>query len=424
MGMTIAQKILAWKAGKDRVSPGEFVTVPVDLAACHDAAANLVMDTFEATGAERLFDPDRVAMNMRAYVPARDAQVAAVHERMRRFAARHGIRHFFDYDGGPQGIEHALYPEVGLIAPGDVVLNSDSHTPTAGAFGAFGPAMGWSDVGVGFALGTTWFRVPETIQVTVEGAPPRFVTAKDIVLTLIGRIGVAGATYRVLEWGGSTVRALPMEERMTICNMAVEAGAKSAVMEPDRVTRDWLAGRHARPGRAFRSDPDAEYAARLAVRADELEPVVARPYLPGNLCPVREVAGTPVTQVFIGTCTNGRITDLRAAASILKGRKVAKGVRLLISPASRESYVLALKEGLMEIFMEAGATVSPPSCGPCAGLHSGVLGPDDVCVSTSNRNFRGRMGHVDAKVYLAGPYVAAAAAVAGAIVHPGEVVPA
>lgn len=421
MGMTITQKILARKAGRDRVAVGEFVTVPVDLAACHDAAANLVMDTFEATGATRVFDPDRVAMTMRAYVPARDAVVAQVHERMRRFARRHGIRHFFDYDGGPHGIEHVLYPEQGLVAAGDVFLNSDSHTPTAGAFGAFGPAMGWSDVGVGLALGTTWFRVPESIKVVVDGPLRRYVTGKDVVLTLIGTIGVAGATYQVLEWTGSTIRALPVEERMTICNMAVEAGGKSAIMEATDGTQAYLAARGGRPGVVERSDPDAGYARTVTLSGEALEPVVAKPSLPDKVANVSEVRGTKVSQVFIGTCTNGRITDLRAAASILKGRKVAKGVRLLVSPATRETYMQALKEGLVEVLMEAGATVSPASCGPCAALHSGVLGPDDVCVSTSNRNFKGRMGHPDSRVYLAGPYVAAAAAVAGAIVPPEEV---
>lgn len=421
MGMTLSQKILARKAGRERVAVGEFVTVPVDLAACHDAAANLVMETFEATGAERVFDPERVAMTMRAYVPARDPVVAQVHERMRRFARRHGIRHFFDYDGGPHGIEHVLYPEQGLVAAGDVFLNSDSHTPTAGAFGTFGPAMGWSDVGVGLALGTTWFRVPESIKVVVEGALRPYVTGKDIVLTLIGTIGVAGATYQVLEWTGSTVRSLPVEERMTICNMAVEAGAKSAIMEATEATQAYLAARGGRAGVVERSDPDATYARTVTLAADRLEPVVARPSLPDKVAGVSEVRGTKVSQVFIGTCTNGRITDLRAAASILKGRKVARGVRLLVSPATRETYMQALKEGLVEVLMEAGATVSPASCGPCAALHSGVLGPDDVCVSTSNRNFKGRMGHPDSQVYLAGPYVAAASAVAGAIVSPEEV---
>lgn len=421
MAMTLVEKILADKAGLARVKPGEFVVVPVDLAAAHDAAATLVLDTFEATGAKCVFDRDRVAMIMRAYVPARDANVAQVHQRMREFARDQQLTHFYDYDGGDCGIEHAVYPQAGLVYPGAVIVNSDSHTPTSGAFGAFAPAMGWSDAAAAFALGTAWFRVPATIRLDINGALPAYVTAKDVTLDVMRRLGPDGAAYRALEYSGSTISSMSMEERMTLCNMAVECGAKTAVVPPDAMTRAWLAGKVSHAYTEYVSDPGAVYERTIRIAAEGLDVTVARPESPNNGVPISEVAGTRITQVWIGSCTNGRITDLRAAAAVLRGRRVAKGVRLVVSPASRGDFLLAVKEGLVEVFMEAGALVTAASCGPCAGLHSGVLGSSDVCVSTSNRNFRGRMGHPNSRVYLASPIVAAASAVTGAITHPGQI---
>lgn len=419
MGMTITEKIIAAHSGRDTVAPGDFVMADCDLASFHDFSAKLVIETFEKTGAPRLFDPERVAMTMARNHPAKDVFTATVQGQMRAFADKYGVKHFFD--GAEAGIEHALYPEVGLVWPGMLVLNSDSHTPTMGAFGTFAPAMGWSDVGVGLALGKAWYRVPESMLFNVSGRLRRYVTAKDLVLHVISTIGIDGASYRAMEYRGEAIDAMEMEARMTVCNMAVEAGGKSAVMAADDETLRYLSTRYDGPVTMYQSDSDAKYQQTFEIDASTLPAVVAKPYSPGEVEAAGNVKGVKLTEVYIGSCTNGRISDLRQAAEVLKGRKIAKGVRTFVVPASPQAYREMVREGLIDIFLDAGATVSGVTCGACPGLSVGVLGPDDVCLSTSNRNFPGRMGHPDALVYLGSPYVAAASAVAGTIVDPSEV---
>ncbi len=418
MGMTIAEKILAAKCGKDRVVPGELIMARIDIALANDVTAPLAIKAFEEVGAEDVFDKDRIALVPDHFTPNKDIKAAQQAKMVREFARRFNITHYFEV--GRVGIEHALLPEQGIVVPGDLVIGADSHTCTYGALGAFATGVGSTDLGCAMATGEVWLKVPPTIRFEVEGKRQRYVTGKDIILHIIGMIGVDGARYRAMEFAGEAIRELPMDERFTICNMAIEAGGKTGIIEPDEITRSYVEGRARREPVYYSSDPDAEYEKVYRVDVSSLEPVVALPHLPENVKPVREVGTIEIDQVVIGSCTNGRITDLRQAAEILRGRKVHPRVRLIVIPATQAIYRQALEEGLFEVFLEAGAVISPPTCGPCLGGHMGVLAEGERAVATTNRNFVGRMGHPKSEVYLASPYVAAASAVAGYIAHPDD----
>ena len=418
MPSTIAQKVLARAAGKQHVAVGEIVTARVDLAMANDLTAPLAFKQMQAAGATKVFDPDKVCIMAGRHMPFRDVQLATAVEGLARFCAQHGIKHFY---GNGEGMDHALAPELGLIRPGMLIMNADSHACTMGALGAFSIPVGSTDIAYVFAFGESWLRVPSTIRVRYTGRLGPYVTSKDLILATLREIGVDGARYKSIEFSGDTLTHLTLDERFTIANMAIEMGAKTGVMEPDEKTDAYLRARTEVAYEAVTSDSDAEFDMTLDIAADKLTPLVAKPFLPSNVVPASEVRGTKITQVAIGTCTNGRMVDLEQAAQILRGKKVAPGVRLIITPATDIVYRQALKAGLVELFVDAGAVVNPPGCGPCSGWHMGVLTASDVCVATHNRNFRGRMGHRDAQIYLASPYVAAASAVAGAIVDPQEV---
>ncbi|HXF82666.1 MAG TPA: 3-isopropylmalate dehydratase large subunit [bacterium] len=419
MGLTITEKILAAHAGVPSVRPGEIIDCRVDFVFANDITAPLAIQEFEKMGVARVFDPDRVAFVLDHYVPNKDIASANQCKITREFVRRHALPHF--YDIGRAGIAHVLLAEEGFVGPGDVFIGADSHTCNHGALGAFATGVGSSDLAAAMALGRLWLRVPETVRYEFRGRLRPWVTGKDLILAVIGRIGVDGARYGAMEFAGETLRDLTMDERFSITNMAIEAGAKNGIMEPDERTLEWITPRARRPFTVVRSDPDAAYADVRTIDAGALEPVVAAPASPGNVVPVREAAGVRVDQCFIGTCTNGRIEDLRTAARILAGRTVHRDTRLLVIPATPAIYRQAMAEGLIQIFLEAGAAVSTSTCGPCIGGHMGVLAEGEVCVSTSSRNFVGRMGHKTAQVYLANAAVAAATAVTGHLTHPADV---
>jgi len=420
VGQTIAEQILAAHAGRDVVRPGEFVTVRVDLVMTNDLMGPPVFAQLRRLGVRRVFDPARVAVVPDHVVPARDLAAAALMQEVRRFVREQGIPHFWEV--GETGIEHTLLPEQGLVAPGDLIVGSDSHTCTYGAFSAYGYGLGATDVAAVLATGETWVRVPETIRVVLRGPTAPCVTGKDVILEVIRRIGVAGGTLKCLEFAGD-VGALNVDERMAVANMAVEAGAECGLFPTDEVLTAWLAPRLARPYRPMRSDPDAAVEREERLDLGALEPLVAAPFSPGNVHPVSALArrGIRIDQVYLGNCANGTLTDLRQAAAVLRDRRVARGVRMIVVPATPTIQRQAVREGLVETFLAAGAVVATPTCGACAGLHLGVLGEGEVCVSTTNRNFRGRMGHRTAEVYLANAYVAAASAVAGELADPRAV---
>ncbi|HEY0420829.1 MAG TPA: aconitase/3-isopropylmalate dehydratase large subunit family protein [Acetobacteraceae bacterium] len=420
MGMTAVEKVFAAHAGRERVAAGEIVAAWMDRIMLHDITGALAVEQLAAMGAERVVEPDRVVLVGDHYSPAPDPTAAGLLTLMERFAAEKGIPHLFTTG---QGIEHTLLPEQGLLRPGDLVIGTDSHTCTAGAFAAIGTGMGSSDIAAAMALGELWFMVPETIRVAFTGARTRFVTGKDLILLLLGAITADGATYRCLEFAGDVVGGLNMDERMALCNMAVEAGAKTAFVAPDDRTREWATEKHGPAGmdRAVASDPDARFVAAHAFDITGMEPLCARPFSPDNVAPVAEARGVRIDQVYLGNCANGTITDLRQAAEILAGRKVARGVRCIVVPATRQIYRQAMAEGLLEIIAAAGAIIGPSTCGACAGLHMGALAEDQVAVATTNRNYRGRMGAHSSRVYLANAWVAAASAVAGELIHPAEV---
>ena len=420
MGATVAQKIIASHAGRDRVEVGEIVTVQVDLAMANDFTAPLAIKQMRAAGAEHVFDPDKVCFVAGRHMPFRDPQLAQSVATLGRYCEQEGIRHFY---ANCEGMDHALAPGLGLIRPGMLILNADSHACTAGAFGAFAIPVGSTDMAYVLAFGETWLLVPPTIRVTYTGKPGPYVTSKDYVLATLRELGVDGAAYKAIEFGGDSISHLSVEERVTIANMAIEMGAKTGIMEVDAKTEAYLRARTSVPYEAVKSDADAVFESTIEIDVGSLTPLIAKPYLPSNVVPAREARGTRVTQVNIGTCTNGHMVDLEQAASVLRGRKAAKGVRLMITPATDAVYRDAVKSGLVEVFVDAGAIVNPPGCGPCSGWHMGALTADDVCVATHNRNFRGRMGHRDAQIYLSSPYVAAASAIAGTIVDPQEVLP-
>ena len=416
--MTITEKILAAHAGREAVHPGELIQVRVDVALANDITAPLAIRVFREIGVDRLFDPERVALVADHFVPNKDIRSAEQAKIMREFARRHGIRHYFEL--GESGIEHVLVPEKGLVCPGDLVIGADSHTCTYGALGAFSAGVGSTDLGVIMATGRTWLKVPETIKLTYTGRLRRWVGGKDLILFTIGKLGVAGAVYKALEFSGEVVRRLSMDHRFTMANMAVEAGAKNGIFEPDEATEHYLEDRTDRAGTYLKSDPDAPFEEELQLDVQEIEPQVALPHSPDNVCGISDAERVGLDQVFIGSCTNGRIEDLRVAREVLKGRSAAKGLRLIVIPGTPAVYKQALQEGIVEVLLDAGAVIGPPCCGPCLGGHMGILAKGERAVSTTNRNFLGRMGHAESHVYLTGPAVAAASAVLGRLGSPEE----
>jgi 3-isopropylmalate/(R)-2-methylmalate dehydratase large subunit len=419
MGHTVAEKILAEKCGREQVSPGEFINARVDLVLASELSGIVAIEEFEKIEGARIFDPEKVVLVMDHFTPSKDIESAEIVKRCRAFAEKHGI---LFYDVGRAGIQHILLPEKGMVAPGDLIAGADSHTCTYGFIGAFGTGIGSTDAAAAMALGELWLKVPESILLEYHGEPPPWVGGKDLILHTIGHIGVEGALYQVMEMSGEALAHLSMADRFSMANMAIEAGAKTGIIPADAMTVEYVAQRSERAGKAFQSDPDAEYVAHHEFDVTEFEPFVAVPFLPENVKPVSEVAGLEIDQVVIGMCTNGNLEDLRAAASVLKGRKVHPRLRAVIIPGSQKVYLDAVREGLVEIFIEANCAVSTPTCGPCLGGHMGVLASGERCVSTSNRNFRGRMGHPDSEVYLVNPYVAAASAIAGTLASPAELV--
>lgn len=419
MGMTLTEKILAKHAGKDRVRPGDFIVARVDLVLGNDITAPVAIGEFERIGATRVFDPDRIALVPDHFTPNKDIKSAEQVQVMRRFARRHGITSFFEL--GEMGIEHCLLPEKGMVVPGDLVVGADSHTCTYGALGAFSTGVGSTDIAAAMATGELWFKVPETTKFVFNGLLNRWVGGKDLILYTIGKIGVDGARYKSMEFTGEAISLLSVEGRLTMANMAIEAGGKNGIFMPDQKTVDYLRQRTDRDYELLTSDDDAEYSQVFEFDATSIEPQVALPHLPENSRAVSEVKGVRIDQVVIGSCTNGRIEDLREAAAILRDKRIARGVRCIVIPGTQAVYLQAVREGLVETFVEAGAAVSTPTCGPCLGGHMGVLAAGERAISTTNRNFVGRMGHPKSEVYLSGPAVAAASAVAGEIVSPEEV---
>jgi len=419
MPSTVAEKILAAHSGRKEVEAGELLNVRVDVAMANDITTPPAIKEFRRLEVERVWDPERVVLVMDHFCPAKDIAAATNAKTSREFAREQGIKHFFE--GGPAGIEHALLPEQGLVGPGEVVIGADSHTCTYGAVGSFACGVGHTDMGVAWATGEVWMKVPQTLKIVLKGRRGPWVVGKDVILHIIGKIGVEGANYLSMEYHGEGVADLTMEDRFTMANMTTEAQGKAGLFPVDDRTREFLAGRFRRPFTIYEADPEARYVDELEVDLDGLEPVVAAPFLPSNVRPVREVAGTPIDQAFIGACTNGWLSDLRTAASIMKGKRVHPDVRCMVIPATPSIYMAALKEGIIETLLEAGCSVGAPTCGPCMGGHQGVLAAGERCVSTSNRNFRGRMGHPESEVYLASPAVAAASAIVGRIAHPEEV---
>ena len=419
MGMTMTEKILAKHAGRDSVSAGDLLVSQVDMVLANDITGPPAITEFEKIG-RPVFDKNKICLVPDHFSPCKDIKSATMCKRMRDFARKHEIKNYFEV--GRMGIEHALLPDQGLAAPGEIIIGADSHTCTYGALNALSTGMGQTDIGAAMASGTTWFKVPQAIKVNLTGKLPRFVRGKDIILTLIGMIGVDGARYQSLEFCGEGVAELTMADRFTICNMAIEAGAKNGIFPVDEKTIAYLEGRVTdRTWEAVTADEDAEYAQEITMELDKLVPVVAYPHLPENTHPASEGKEIKIDQVVVGSCTNGRLEDLAQAAEILKGKKVCDGVRMIIIPATQEIYKEAMRLGYVDTFIDAGAAVSTPTCGPCLGGYMGILAAGERAVSTTNRNFRGRMGHVDSEVYLASPYTAAASAITGYITSPEEV---
>ncbi|MBF7084611.1 3-isopropylmalate dehydratase large subunit [Desulfallas sp. Bu1-1] len=420
MGMTLVEKVLAQAANLPQVKPGQFITAKVDKIIGHDISLAAFRE-LERMGATRVFDPDRIAITWDHFVPSPTVGAANQNRELAGYINRYKIKNFFEVGRG--GICHALFPEKGLIWPGDVVVGSDSHTCTYGALGAVAMGMGSTDVAAAMALGEVWLKVPETIRVHFAGERGPWTTGKDLILYTLGQIGTKGALYKALEFAGEAVYGLNMDERFTICNMAVEGGSKTAVIAPDDTTREYLVGR-VPPGaqlRFYSSDLDAVYVADYIFDCSKIEPQVACPPSPANVHPAAGLTGVKIDQAVLGSCTNGRLSDLRVAARILEGRKIKPGVRMIVVPGTQEIYLTAMREGLLETFVRAGALVSPPTCGPCFGGHMGLLGDSEVAISSTNRNFTGRMGAVNSQVYLASPATVAASAITGYICDPREV---
>lgn len=418
MGMTICEKILAAHAGKDKVTPGELIEVSVDIALGNDITAPIAIKIFKDTGIEKVFDPAKVVLVADHFVPNKDIKSAEQAKVLRDFSKEQGIIHH--YDGGEMGVEHVLLPEKGIVLPGDVVIGADSHTCTYGALGAFATGVGSTDLAATMITGRTWFKVPESIKFIYKGKLNPWVTGKDLILYTISHIGVDGALYKAMEFTGPVIEELSMAERFTMSNMAIEAGGKAGLINPDETTLEYVKNRASREFKVFCSDPDASYEEVIEFDCSKIEPQVAFPHLPSNCHPISEVGNIKIDQAVIGSCTNGRIEDLELAAKVLSGKKVAKGVRLIILPATPLVYKEALKRGYIELFLEAGAVIGPPTCGPCLGGHMGILAKGERAIATTNRNFVGRMGHPESEVYLSNPAVAAASAIVGRIASPDE----
>lgn len=419
MGFTLTEKILARHSGRASVSPGDLIDVAVDLVMANDVTAPLAVKEFRKIGVERVFDPAKIVFVSSHFTPAKDIQTAQQVSVMRAFAREQGTLH---YEVGRGGIEHVVLPEQGLVVPGQVIVGGDSHTCTYGALGAFASGMGSTDIAVALATGEVWMRVPSTIKLVYHGKRPQWISAKDMILYTIGKIGVDGARGVALEFTGEAIADLSMEGRLTMANMAVEAGAVAGLFAVDDKTLSFVEARAKWPYEVVAADPDAQYERVYEFDISDIEPVVACPYEPSNIKPISQVDRDPIDQVFIGSCTNNRIEDLRIVADLLRGRKIHPDIRCIIIPGSVDVQRQAMREGLIEIFQDAEAVVSTPGCGPCLGGYMGVLGPGERAVSTSNRNFRGRMGHRDAQVYLSSPAVAAASAIFGRVASPAEVV--
>ncbi|UCF56833.1 MAG: 3-isopropylmalate dehydratase large subunit [Deltaproteobacteria bacterium] len=417
-GMTITEKILAAHAGLDLVSPGDIIQVQVDLALANDITAPLAIRVFDEIGADRVFDSEKIALVPDHFVPNKDIPSAQQARIMREFAHKQGIKNYFELGEG--GIEHVILPEKGLVVPGDLVIGADSHTCTYGALGAFSTGVGSTDLGVIMATGKTWLKVPPTIRLEYEGSLLPWVGGKDLILFTLGELGADSGVYRALEFSGQVIEKLPMDQRFTMANMAVEAGAKNGIVEPDEITLAYVAERSEREPSVLSNDPGAEYERVLKIEVDQIEPQVAFPHSPDNVRPISEVGKISIDQVFIGSCTNGRLADLKEAAGILKGRVVSKGTRLIVIPGSSLTYKQAVQDGTLETLVDTGAIIGPACCGPCLGGHMGILAEGERGLSTSNRNFMGRMGHPKSEIYLANPAIAAASAVLGRIGSPEE----
>ena len=419
MGMTMSQKILAAHAGLESVKAGQLINAELDMVLGNDITSPVAVKEFEKAGFSCIRCPERVSMVMDHFTPNKDIKAAEQVKTVRTFANKYGVENFFDV--GRMGIEHALLPEQGLVGAGDLVIGADSHTCTYGALGAFSTGVGSTDMAAGMMSGQCWFKVPSAIKFVLKNKPAKYICGKDVILHIIGLIGVDGALYKSMEFTGDGIQYLSIDDRFTICNMAIEAGAKNGIFPVDDVTLEYLNGRFKREIRVFGADPDAEYERVIEVDMSKLQPTVAFPHLPENTRTPEAWGEVKIDQVVIGSCTNGHISDLRIAADILRGKKVAKGVRCIVIPATNTIWKQAMHEGLFDVFIDAGAVVSTPTCGPCLGGHMGILAAGERAVATTNRNFVGRMGHVDSEVYLASPYVAAASAVAGKLATPSDI---
>ncbi len=418
MGYTITEKILMAHTDLNDIVPGQLINAKVDIALGNDITAPIAIREFRAAGGKEVFDREKIALVLDHFTPNKDISSAQQCKAVREFAVEHGVVHF--YEGGQVGVEHALLPEKGIVLPGDLVIGADSHTCTYGAVGAFATGVGSTDLAAAMLEGELWFKVPASIKFIIYGRLAKWVSGKDLILHIIGRIGVDGALYQAMEFTGETISTLLMADRLSMANMAIEAGAKNGIFPPDAITEEYVRPRAKRPWKFYFSDPDAVYADVIEIDASKLEPQVAFPHLPSNVRGISDAGEVKIDQSLIGSCTNGRIEDLRVAAGILKNRKAAPHVRLIVVPATPLIYRQALQEGLLNIFMEAQAVISPPSCGACLGGHLGILAEGERAVATTNRNFVGRMGHPKSEVYLASPAVAAASAVLGRLASPDE----
>ena len=418
MGMNMTEKILAKHAGLDSVTAGQLIFCQLDMVLANDVTAPPAIKEFEKIG-RPAFDNTKIALVPDHFTPNKDIKAAGLAKTVREFAKKHQIKNYFEI--GRVGIEHVILPEKGIVGPGMLTIGADSHTCTYGAVNGFSTGVGSTDLGVAMATGQAWFKVPKAIKVVLTGKKPKYICGKDVILTLIGMIGVDGALYKAIEFAGEGVAELTMTDRLTISNMAIEAGGKNGIFPFDEITKEYVEGRVQQPYEAVAPDEDASYEKVIEIDLSKLTPVVAFPHLPGNTHPVSEIDKIKIDQVVIGSCTNGRLEDLRQAAEVLKGHSVHPDVRCIVIPGSQQVYLDAVHEGLVDIFINAGAAVSTPTCGPCLGAHMGIMAAGEKAVSTTNRNFRGRMGHVDSEVYLAGPYVAAASAILGYIAVPEEV---
>lgn len=416
--MNIAEKILAAHAGLEEVVPGQLITAKLDITLANDITGPVAVREFKKIGAEKVFDNTRVVFVPDHFVPNKDIKSAEQVKMLREFAKEQNLVNFFEV--GRMGIEHALLPEKGIVTAGDLIIGADSHTCTYGALGAFATGVGSTDLACGMASGETWFKVPETIKVEFNGKLNKWVSSKDLILHLIGDIGVDGALYQALEVGGSVIEEMDMDGRFTFCNMAIEAGAKTGIIAADEKTEEYLKGRSIRPYKIYKSDADAQYVRTIKYDVADIEPTVAFPHLPENTKPISKVGDIKIDQAVIGSCTNGRLSDLKVAAEILEGRKVNENVRLIVFPGTQQIYLDAIEKGYVQTIVKAGGAVSTPTCGPCLGGHAGILAAGERAISTTNRNFVGRMGHVDSEVYLASPAVAAASAILGKIASPEE----